>query len=120
MKREALMAWLRQTACGGSNFNAKLHAAADMLAADAQQPTDMNRYTQATLAGHANGLAEGLAMAADGTQQVAVPQEPNNDEVICPQCCAQFRAIPANVQGLMLAAGFEPPFKAAPQPPQGE
>lgn len=24
--------------------------------------------------------------------------EPNNDEVICPKCCHQFRAIPVNVQ----------------------
>ena len=23
---------------------------------------------------------------------------PNNDEVICPNCCHQFRAIPVNVQ----------------------
>jgi hypothetical protein len=25
-------------------------------------------------------------------------EQPNNDEVICPQCCHQFRAIPVNVQ----------------------
>ena len=24
--------------------------------------------------------------------------EPNNDEVICPECCHQFRAIPVNIQ----------------------
>ena len=42
-------------------------------------------------------------------------QVPNNDEVICPSCTAQFRAIPVNVQRLMLDAGFEPPF-TAPQP----
>lgn len=34
----------------------------------------------------------------------------NDDHVICPHCCNQFRAIPANVQRLMLSAGFEPPF----------
>ena len=45
----------------------------------------------------------------------AVPQEPNNDEVICPACCTQFRAIPVNVQQLLLDAGFEPPFKPTPQ-----
>ena len=36
----------------------------------------------------------------------------NNDEVICPNCCNQFRAIPVNVQQLLLDAGFEPPFTA--------
>lgn len=47
-------------------------------------------------------------------------QEQNDEEVICPACCAQFRAIPVNVQRLMLDAGFEPPFVAAPpaQPAQ--
>ena len=35
---------------------------------------------------------------------------PNNDEVICPNCAHQFRAIPQNVQQLMLDAGFKPPF----------
>ena len=44
------------------------------------------------------------------------PVEPNNDEVICPNCVHQFRAIPQNVQRLMLDAGFEPPFKAQPEP----
>ena len=45
---------------------------------------------------------------------LAAPEqsEPNNDEVICPNCCTQFRAIPVNVQQLMLDAGFEPPFTA--------
>jgi len=38
----------------------------------------------------------------------------NNDEVICPSCCNQFRAIPVNVQRLMLDAGFKPPFKSVP------
>ena len=36
--------------------------------------------------------------------------EPNNDEVICPNCCTQFRAIPVNVQKLLMEAGIEPPF----------
>ena len=46
--------------------------------------------------------------------QAAVgPVTANNDEVICPNCCNQFRAIPVNVQQLMLDAGFEPPFKEA-------
>lgn len=36
------------------------------------------------------------------------------DHVICPACCNQFRAIPVNVQKLMLDTGFKPPFTAAP------
>jgi hypothetical protein len=45
------------------------------------------------------------------------PQEqtPDNDQVICPSCTYQFRAIPVNVQQLMIAAGFEPPFTAPPK-----
>lgn len=39
---------------------------------------------------------------------------PDDTKVICPGCCHQFRAIPVQVQQLMLAAGFEPPFTAAP------
>lgn len=45
----------------------------------------------------------------------APTKEPNNDEVICPACVHQFRAIPVNVQKLMLDAGFEPPFTEAPK-----
>lgn len=40
--------------------------------------------------------------------------EPNNDEVICPSCAHQFRAIPVNVQSMLKDAGYEPPFKAPP------
>ena len=40
---------------------------------------------------------------------------PNNDEVICPNCAHQFRAIPQNVQQLMLDVGFKPPFTTPPQ-----
>ena len=43
---------------------------------------------------------------------------PNNDEVICPNCVHQFRAIPANVQRLMLDAGFVPPFTQPAAPAQ--
>jgi hypothetical protein len=42
--------------------------------------------------------------------------EPNNEEVICPHCAYQFRAIPVQVQGLLTAAGYEPPYLAAPTP----
>lgn len=40
-------------------------------------------------------------------------KQASDDEVICPQCCNQFRAIPVSVQQLLLDAGFEPPFKGA-------
>lgn len=36
--------------------------------------------------------------------------EPDNTQVICPKCCHQFRAIPVQVQDLLLAAGYTPPF----------
>ena len=42
------------------------------------------------------------------------PTLPDSSKVICPACCTQFRAIPTDVQNLMLGAGFEPPFKATP------
>lgn len=113
-----------------------IKAAADMLEADAQQvavpptPASENphqdylaRYWQLgydggdleACSGDAPLIAyrEGKSTRA---QQVAVPQQPNNDEVICPSCCTQFRAIPVNVQRLILDAGFEPPFVAVPQP----
>jgi hypothetical protein len=41
--------------------------------------------------------------------------EINLDHVICPNCVHQFRAIPKNVQRLMLDASFEPPFTTPPQ-----
>jgi uncharacterized Zn-finger protein len=47
-------------------------------------------------------------------QPVREQTQANNDEVICPSCCTQFRAIPVSVQKLMLDAGFEPPFVAQP------
>jgi hypothetical protein len=36
--------------------------------------------------------------------------QPNAQHVICPNCVAQFRAIPVQVQGLLLAAGYTPPY----------
>jgi hypothetical protein len=39
---------------------------------------------------------------------------PNDTEVICPACTHQFRAIPVQVQGLLKAAGYEPPFLDGP------
>ena len=44
----------------------------------------------------------------------AKTQVANNSEVICPACTHQFRAIPEDVQRLMLDAGFEPPFTTPP------
>lgn len=55
--------------------------------------------------------------APDGDVE-PVAGEASNSEVICPACCHQFRAIPPNVQQLMLDAGFEPPFTHPPTPPQ--
>ena len=49
-------------------------------------------------------------------EQSEQASEVNNDEVICPNCCNQFRAVPVNVQALLLASGHEPPFVAPPQP----
>ena len=46
-------------------------------------------------------------------------REPDDGKVICPSCCHQFRAIPAQVQRDMIAAGFEPPFTAPPSAPVG-
>jgi len=51
-------------------------------------------------------------------------QEPDNTKVICPQCCNQFRAIPVQVQSLMIDVGLEPPFTSlsaqpAAQVPEG-
>jgi hypothetical protein len=40
--------------------------------------------------------------------------EPDTSCVICPACTHQFRAIPVDIQQLMLGAGFEPPFTASP------
>lgn len=48
--------------------------------AQGDKPTDMNRYTQATLAGHASGLAEGLAMAKDA-QPESEPSELSDGEI---------------------------------------
>lgn len=48
----------------------------------------------------------------------AAPQAPDPEKVICPACVTQFRAIPTQVQGLLLAAGYEPPFLAGAQAAQ--
>jgi len=69
-------------------------------------------------------VADAIRAHLAAAQPAPVPDQPqaepvaNNDEVICPACCTQFRAIPQNVQRLMLDAGFEPPFThpAAPVP----
>lgn len=47
---------------------------------------------------------------------IAQETEPNNEHVICPNCTTQFRAIPVQVQSLLLAAGYEPPFLGKPAP----
>lgn len=53
------------------------------------------------------------ALAARPVTPAPEAQMPDNDKVICPGCVHQFRAIPVNVQALLLAAGFEPPFLGA-------
>jgi hypothetical protein len=35
-------------------------------------------------------------------------------KVFCPACCTKFRAIPNDVQELLLGVGFEPPFTPPP------
>src|SRR5688572_29315328 len=64
---------------------------------------------------HAHKLAKDAAdTIAALTAQPSAGEPVSADHVICPACCNQFRAIPVNVQKLMLAAGFKPPFTAAP------
>lgn len=41
----------------------------------------------------------------------------DNTKVICPACCNQFRAIPVQVQRLLLDAGIDPPFLEPAHPP---
>lgn len=44
------------------------------------------------------------------------PYMTDSMKVFCPACCTKFRAIPSDVQKLLLDAGFEPPFDTpAPQ-----
>lgn len=44
------------------------------------------------------------------TDQKWNANEPSNDDVICPNCAAQFRAIPVNIQTALRACGFAEPF----------
>lgn len=62
---------------------------------------------------HLRDIAEKVAPAAPLPDGLAT----NADEVICPNCAHQFRAIPENVQSLLLASGHEPPFTASPAAP---
>ena len=80
------------------------------------QAADNERLDGPMLATLKTACAELRAAIRDDVNAAppAQPQEPNNDEVICPKCTHQFRAIPASVQRLMLDAGFEPPFTAPP------
>lgn len=55
------------------------------------------------------------ALASPSAAPDAQPVAPDMSAVICPACAHQFRAIPVDVQQLMLDAGFEPPFTAHPQ-----
>ena len=62
------------------------------------------------------GDAQDRLIAEMAAQPVQEPVQPvaGSDKVICPACCHPFRAIPENVQRLMLDAGFEPPFTTPP------
>jgi hypothetical protein len=51
-----------------------------------------------------------MSMFASVADYKAAQAEPVASKVICPACCYTFRAIPQDVQKLMLDAGFEPPF----------
>lgn len=51
-----------------------------------------------------------LADRGDPEAIAALQRVAGDDLVICPACTHQFRAIPVNVQALLLAAGYEPPF----------
>lgn len=55
------------------------------------------------------------AQPAPVAQGDAQPMQPSDDDVICPSCSHQFRAIPVNVQKLMLDAGIAPPFTSSAQ-----
>ena len=58
-----------------------------------------------------NGWNAALAASPPQEAQPDEPKvEPDNTCVICPQCCNQFRAIPVQVQHLLLDAGYAPPF----------
>lgn len=60
------------------------------------------------------------ALSAPSGQKAAPPEEVDGTKVVCPQCVHQFRAIPAQVQRLLLAAGYEPPFMVPAPPDTGE
>lgn len=61
------------------------------------------------------GHAAGTARRADETKPRRIGSlEPDDDLVICPHCTSQFRAIPPNVQALLLSHGEDPPFTRRP------
>lgn len=68
---------------------------------------------------HLHDIAEKVAPPAAPAPAAPVPDgmATNADEVICPNCAHQFRAIPENVQSLLLASGHEPPFTTPPAAP---
>jgi len=121
-ERDELITTLRMMLAAYTSGNhpdlcGRLRQAIDMLAADAPKPTDMDRYTQATLAGHANGLAEGLAMASDAQQAALpkgwklVPVEPTS---------GMWAQIPGNITCGEWVAQYKAMLAAAPQPPQAD
>ena len=64
---------------------------------------------------HQSRYAQAMTSVREALAQPEQEPVVNTDHVICPNCVHQFRAIPQNVQKLMLDAGFEPPFTTPPQ-----
>lgn len=95
-------------------YNDAITALREALAAQPAAPEecDMADDGGCPTCGEDGGTSCGMPNC--GLLQGAAPAVPNTSEVICPNCCTQFRAIPQDVQRLMIDAGFEPPFVAAP------
>lgn len=49
----------------------------------------------------------------EGGENVLPQEQPDDTKVTCPACTHQFRAIPVQVQQLMIGLGVEPPFTEA-------
>lgn len=91
---------------------ARVTEAAQLAAATFRHYEQLHRAKPDHVKADANAA---LATTIEATLADDAPGEmvPNNDKVICPNCCHQFRAVPVNVQRLMLDAGLEPPFMLA-------
>ena len=122
--RDEAAALLRELLAEQWLTSAKLDAcmaSRDALRDWAQECRDQVLYLLAQRDDELGRLADGFGQASVALlrELLAEPQgEPVASAtscVICPKCCHQFRAIPQDVQRLMLDAGFEPPFTHPPQ-----